>query len=216
MSIIYHPVGENTRMRFLLLTSIGTGLTGQTPTVLIKRRSDSEYWNNATFQGAPILLAMTEEDPVNLPGSYFYDFNQTTAGASQDEYLVNYVNSAPGFTATDQEQHIYSVFAVISTGGADITIGRAMADDGVTFTLTVWVEIGGQRQNNYNTMAAQMKDTLGNLIVDFGTTGVQTSDGLFTFQCPTAAITRNIPYIIAVQAQKGIQTTSYNLGFVRV
>jgi hypothetical protein len=213
MSQTYHPVGEVTRLRFLLVSPTGTGITGQTPTILIKRRSDGLYWTGSVFQSSPVALSMVEEDSTNLPGSYYTDFNQTTAGASPAEYLVQYTNSTPGFLALAEEQHVYTIY---NGFGPEVTIGRAMSDDGVTFTLTMWVELNGQRVTNYNSMSAQLKDDLGNLIVNFGSSSSQTSDGLFSFTAPVAAIVRNVPYIIAAQATQGSTTTSYNLGFVRV
>jgi hypothetical protein len=213
--ITYHPLGENTLLRFLLIATTGAGLTGQAPEVLIKRRSDGEYWNGATFQVLPILLVMTEEDAVNLPGSYFYAFNQATAGGSPAEYLVRYINPVPApNNALDEEQHVYQTQSPFVN--PQITIGHALSDDGSTLTVIAWVEVGGLRVTSWNSMAAQIKDNQGNVVQDLGTTTEQTTDGVFTFSCPVAAVQRNAPYIVAIQAVQGITTSSVNEGFVRV
>src|SRR3972149_4178084 len=100
MSITYNPVGTNVRLRFLQVNGVGGGLTAQVPDVRIRRRSDGQYWNGVAFQVLAISLPMTEESAVDLPGSYFFDFNQALAGGSPEEYLVRYTNpAAPPNTA---------------------------------------------------------------------------------------------------------------------
>ena len=216
MSYTLVPVGSNVLFRFLLVSQIGTGLTGQTPVVAIKRRADSMYWNGTEWQSGYITLSMTQEDSVNLPGSYVYGFNQATADSSNpNEYLVRYINAAalPN-TALDEEQWLFSIF--VQSISPSIDVGHAMSDDGETFTAITWIEVGGLRVTDYTTMSAQIKDDQGNVVQNLGTTSSQTADGVFTFSCPVAAVSRNTPYILAIQAIIGITTQNFNKGFVRV
>src|ERR1700727_6279 len=164
------PVGFNTYLRFLIVSSAGVGVTGQTPVVAIKRRVDSMYWNGTTFQSGYVTNAMVEEDDINLPGSYFYNFNQSSAGGSQAEYLVRYLNAGSP-VALDEEQFIYSVQS--TSLNPDVQVRYSMSDDGVTLSIAAWVEVGGQRVTNYISLTAVIDDALGNLIVSLGTQSVQ-------------------------------------------
>jgi len=213
--ITYHPVGETTLLRFLLIGTNGLGNPGQTPVVAIKRRSDSKYWTGVSWQVGYTTIGMTEEDPTNLPGSYFYSFNQASAGGSNEEYLVRYMNIvAMPNTALDEEQHSYVNFATSLT--PPVTIGHALSDDGTNFYLALWVEVGGQRVTNYTSLTVQLQDDSGDLVANLGSTSAQTAAGVFAFQTPIVVLQRNTPYILIVQATQGIVTSTYNLGVVRV
>jgi|SRR3972149_8670003 len=215
MSITYNPVGTNVRLRFLQVNGVGGGLTAQVPDVRIRRRSDGQYWNGVAFQVLAISLPMTEESAVDLPGSYFFDFNQALAGGSPEEYLVRYTNpAAPPNTALDEEQHVFVTFA--TSLAPERRMGHALADDGVSLKVALWMEEGGARITLLSQIAAQIKDVAGNLIVNLGIQTVQSADGVFSFTTPITSINRNQDYILAAQATQGIVTTSYNMGFVRV
>lgn len=208
------PTGYTTRLRFLMVSALGTGITGQTPLVVVKQRSDSQYWTGTAFQSGFIGITMTEEDSVNLPGSYYYDFNQTAAGGSPSEYLVRYVNSTSPNVALDEEQFIYLVQS--TSLSPETNVRYVMSDNGVTLTIAAWIEVGGVRVTNFVSLAAVIDDSLGNLIVSLGTQSVQSVDGVFQFQTPSTTIQRNQPYVLAVTANNGSSNTSYNAGFVRV
>jgi hypothetical protein len=199
----------------LLVSGSGTGLTGQTPTISIQRRSDSKWWDGSAWQNAKQAITMTQTDAVNLPGDYSYAFNQASAGGGTEEYLVRYEQNgvAPNI-GIDEEQHVFIPFA--STLVPEKKLGIVMSDDGINVKISVWMEEGGLRANNYNSMAAQVKDPSGNLIVDLGTATTQSVDGVFSFLTTDSAIVRNTPYLVTVQATRGASVDLVQQGFVRV
>jgi len=212
--ITYHPLGRVVRSRFLLVDGTGAGATGLSPTVAIKRRSDGLYWNGTTFVSGIQNLAMTQEDAINLPGTYFYDFNQATAGGSPEEYLFRYASLSGSVQGIDEEQLVFVQYA--SSLSPDLRPGHALADDGVTFRAAIWVESAGVRLTNVTSMSAQLKDASSVLLADLGTVAADTSDGIFDFSTPAAIIPRNVPLVITVQATIATVIYSFNLGLVRV
>jgi len=67
-------------------------VTGQIPKVVINRISDSLFFDGTSFAVVRNELWMTEADKNNLPGYYFYDFNQSVDG-SEEDYLVRILNT---------------------------------------------------------------------------------------------------------------------------
>jgi hypothetical protein len=53
----------------------GSGITGLTPTIQIKRFGASQYWDGSNWDSSPSIFNMVEVDSVNLPGLYIYDFS---------------------------------------------------------------------------------------------------------------------------------------------
>jgi hypothetical protein len=210
--ITYHAIGENVRLRLLLVDGAGAGITGATPTVAICRRSDGKFWDGSAWQSSVSNLSLIEQDPGALPGSYYLDFDQTAAGGSSEEYLVRYNCAAP--VSLDEEQHVFRPYA--TSLNPERRIASSMSDDGISFQIALWVEEGGLRVNNYDSVASQIYDASGNLVVDLGADLSGTPQGVFTFQTDVAAIVRNRPYVLAVQATRGLVTDPFNIGFVRV
>jgi len=90
----------------------GSGLTGSTPKVAIKRIKelsgnflDNYYWNSASFVSTPTFLTMSQVDSVNNPGLYTYCFSQSLI-ALERVYSVYYKHEvAPiGFSS---ETHFF-------------------------------------------------------------------------------------------------------------
>jgi len=213
--IIYHAIGSNVRLRFLIVDGLGAGVPAQAPTVTIRRRSDGQYWTGAAWQVALISIAMVEESAADLPGSYYFDFDQTAAGAAAEEYLVRYVNPAAApLAGLDEEQHVFRTYA--SSLVPERRLGHVLADDGVTLRIAVWVEEGGQRVNDYDDVSAQIRSADSSLVVDLGNDASDTTDGIFSFSTPISSINRNVPYVLTAQATRAAVTDSYNSGFVRV
>lgn len=212
--IIYHAIGSNVRLRFLVIDGTGAGATAQAPTATIRRRSDGLYWDGSAWVVPVTLLAMVEESAADLPGSYYYDFDQAVAGGGAEEYLVRYTNFVAPLQGLDEEQHVFRVYS--SSLVPQRKLGHVMADDGVTLRIVVWVDEGGQRVSDYDAMSLQIKDGGSNLIVDLGTDVSDTADGLFSFETPVSAVTRNVPYVLTGQAVRALVTDAYNVGFVRV
>lgn len=213
--IIYHAIGSNVRLRLLIVDGVGVGATGQVPWCLIKRRSDGLFWTGAAWAVAPAALPMAEESAVDLPGSYYFDFDHALASGVADEFLVRYVNPALApLAGLDEEQHVFRPYA--SSLVPERRLGHVLADDGVTLRISVWVEEGGQRVLDYDSVSLQIKDGQSTTVVDLGTDSSDTPDGIFSFETPVSSITRNIPYVLTAQAVRALVTDAYNAGFVRV
>lgn len=75
----------------------GNGLTGLTPTIRLRRESDTYHWNGTTFVSGVQTLTMTETDSTNYPGDYHYNFS----GSSFCEILIT---SDGGATAANRLQ----------------------------------------------------------------------------------------------------------------
>ena len=76
----------------------GEGVTGQSPTVTIRRHKevdgaplDDYYWDGAAFTATPTYLVLTEVDSVDSPGLYEYIFEQSLVGL-QYQYLMYFSN----------------------------------------------------------------------------------------------------------------------------
>lgn len=212
--ITYHANGSNVRLRTLIVDGLGSGVTGQVPTVTIRRRSDGLYWGGGVW-GSFQSSIMTEESAGNLPGSYYFDFDHTAAGGEANEYLVRYTNSAPPpLRGLDEEQHCFRAYA--SSLVPERRLGHALADDGVTLRVTLWIEEGGQRVTDYSSISVVVKDGRSSTVITLGTDTTDTADGLFSFETPISAIVRNLPYVLIAAAVRGGVTDTFNAGFVRV
>ena len=99
----YHRwnLGANVSLYLELVNSNGTGATGQTPTVMIRRRRNSDgsgfldryYWDGTgSFSVNPLSHAMTEVDATNNLGIYEYTFSQSLV-QSASVYEVYYQNT---------------------------------------------------------------------------------------------------------------------------
>ena len=86
-----HDVDDTVRIG-VLITYNREPVTGESPKTIIQRRSDSLFFNGSTFSAVRNELRMTEADKNNLPGYYFYDFDQSIDG-SEREYLVRLKNT---------------------------------------------------------------------------------------------------------------------------
>jgi len=67
-------------------------VTGESPKTIIQRISDLAFFDGSEFVVVRNELRMTEADSSNLPGYYFYDFDQGIDG-SEEEYLVRLKNT---------------------------------------------------------------------------------------------------------------------------
>lgn len=76
----------------LEVITAGTGVSGLSPTAIIRRLSDNQYWNGAAWQAGYVTVAMTEVDSANLPGLYAYELGVVTEAIG-----------APGFYVMMQE-----------------------------------------------------------------------------------------------------------------
>ena len=127
MSVYFRhdAVDDPTLWLNLVNPSTGTGVTGASPEVAIRRHRASQggaalddyYWDGVIFTPTPTWLPMVEYDAADQPGFYIYLFEQSLIGANT-VYLVYYRHTATpvGF---DAEEHIVTVAvadAVLSKG----------------------------------------------------------------------------------------------------
>jgi len=100
-------VGENIPLFLTVANLDGTGATGLTPQVAIRRHRDitgsmdGYYWNGTgSFTASVTFNTMTEVDATNNPGLYEYVFSQSLI-QSQSLYNVYYKHTtAPvGFSS---------------------------------------------------------------------------------------------------------------------
>lgn len=96
------PVGSVRILSFQIVDFNGLGVTGQSPTVSVRRTSDGRYFNGTAFQVAFISLPMTELDSVNIPGVYVRTFDQALDNR-EETYFIHYVNSAGTVTTNVEE-----------------------------------------------------------------------------------------------------------------
>lgn len=85
----------------LEVVRFGSGITGLTPMIAIKRFSANQFWNGSTWINEPFSFSMTEVDPIFMPGLYTFDFNagETSIDTSVDtRYLVKITESTESLT----------------------------------------------------------------------------------------------------------------------
>jgi hypothetical protein len=71
------PLGDVARLSLDIISG-ATGLTGESPTVAIRRRLDGKWFDVSVglWQTTIVQNPMTETDSVNEDGRYHFDFNQ--------------------------------------------------------------------------------------------------------------------------------------------
>jgi len=108
-------IGHDAPMFLELADTDGSGLTGATPKIAIRRHKnlngsflDNYYWDgSSSFTVTPTFLTMSEVDSTNTPGLYTYCFSQSLI---QEERIYNayfkHEDTPLGFT---QETHYFAV-----------------------------------------------------------------------------------------------------------
>lgn len=79
---------------YLSITSSNVGITGESPTISLQRKSDSKYWDNGTSDWVVAVTnnSMTEYDSTNEPGIYRY-YSSADITSSEDTIVVHYNNT---------------------------------------------------------------------------------------------------------------------------
>lgn len=88
----------------MLITLNGVGVTGQSPSVAVQRKSDGAYWTGSSFTGSFVAQPMTEVDAVNEPGLYKATFDQSIDNTEQ-MYTAYYENT--GATAGSAAEEFF-------------------------------------------------------------------------------------------------------------
>jgi len=86
--------GSTARL-YLDIVVAGVGQTNEAPTVSIERLSDNTWFDGTAFVPTIVENAVTESDPANLPGVYFFDFNHVLDLTVSSEFLVRFKNAVP-------------------------------------------------------------------------------------------------------------------------
>lgn len=88
------PRGSVARL-YLDIVAAGVGVISQHPTVAIQRKADSKWFQGSDGAWMPTIVnnAMTQLDVANLPGRYFFDFDQSKDELEgPNEYLAKLAN----------------------------------------------------------------------------------------------------------------------------
>lgn len=107
-----HSRGDTVRL-YLDIIAAGAGVIGQAPTVAIQRVQDSSWFqvSDGTWQPTKVENAMSELDATNLPGKYYFDFDQSLdLLEASTEYTVKKTNAA-GTLALEYEQLAFGPLA---------------------------------------------------------------------------------------------------------
>lgn len=86
-----HDVDDTVRIG-VSITYNRDPVAGESPKTIIQRASDAKFFDGSSFGAVRNELRMTEADSSNLPGYYFYDFDQSIDGG-EEEYLVRLMNT---------------------------------------------------------------------------------------------------------------------------
>lgn len=101
-----YPISETVNLD-LTIEASGVGQTGETPTIIVQRLSDSYYYDDTQVSGSRFLSAyhansMSEVDSVNLPGLYRYQFDHSEDLTSSELFLVRYINTGANARLVDE------------------------------------------------------------------------------------------------------------------
>jgi len=96
-----YPIASMANL-YMRIVEAGVGVTGQAPTITIRRVSDSAFYDDSLASGSrftatPATGTMAELDSVNLPGLYGYEFDHSedTTGSELFEVLTTNPGATP-------------------------------------------------------------------------------------------------------------------------
>lgn len=101
-----YPISETVNLD-LTIEASGVGQTGETPTVVIQRLSDSLYYDDQLASGSRFAAAytdnaMSEVDATNLAGLYRYQFPHTEDATASELFLIRYINTGGNAKLLDE------------------------------------------------------------------------------------------------------------------
>jgi hypothetical protein len=124
---IKHGMGDTVSLRFFI-TDNGLGVTGETPTVSIKKRSTGEWMDDTKIAWLAGYndIAMAEIDATNQAGAYGIDI--THIDSTSEEYEIYFQNTGT-YVGSDFEVHEFTgeVYVPASSSYATGTI-RGLLD----------------------------------------------------------------------------------------
>lgn len=111
-----HSLGATVRLYLDVITA-GAGVITQTPTIALRRVAD-DYWfqaSDATWQSTIVQNDMTQLDSVNLPGRYYFDFDQSL---DEEEGSVTYIVRKTNLGASARTEYEDLVFGPLAAAAA--------------------------------------------------------------------------------------------------
>lgn len=101
-----YPIAETINLD-LTIEASGVGQTGETPTIVIQRLSDSLYYDDQLASGSRFAAAytdnaMSEVDATNLAGLYRYQFPHAEDTTGSELFLVRYINTGGNAKLVDE------------------------------------------------------------------------------------------------------------------
>lgn len=137
---------------------------------------------------------------------------------SSGEYKASFTPDAVGFwlleVTIDYNKDVWQGEYVVD--GADLFVNASMSDDGTTSIFGLWFEQDGQRRTDLDSIAAVIKDTEGNLVVDLGTVSSDTGDGVFRFTTLSGNLYELVAYTVIATGTKGSESWIGMAGFTKV
>jgi hypothetical protein len=103
-----HSRGATVRL-YLDIVTAGAGVISQTPTIAIQRAADG-YWfqvSDGTWQSTIVQNDMTQLDSVNLPGRYYFDFDQTLDDEEDSWVYIVRKTNAGASARTEYEDLVF-------------------------------------------------------------------------------------------------------------
>ncbi|MCP4674360.1 MAG: hypothetical protein GY854_02345 [Deltaproteobacteria bacterium] len=137
---------------------------------------------------------------------------------SSGDYTIMFTPSSSGLwgveVTIDYNQDIWAEEFMVEP--AEIRINASMSDDAAVATIALWFEQAGSARTDLDSIAATVKDSDGNTIVDLGVNNSPTAEGVFTFSTASSNLTENVSYTIVATAICGTQTWTAIVGFTKV
>lgn len=113
-----YSLGDTVRL-YLDIVESGAGVISQSPTCALQRVADGKWYqaSDYTWQSTIVSNPMTQLDAVNLPGRYYFDFNQTKdETAESSSYIASLVNAVAPLRQEYQDLEFGPVSAAQSPG----------------------------------------------------------------------------------------------------
>jgi hypothetical protein len=121
----------DTARLYLEIVASGVGQTAETPSVSIQRVSDDLWLDDAESEWVPTRqdIDLVELDVANLPGIYYYDFDNTVDDNTGTSFLARFVNAGANALLEHRSVVFGAVQAVADPALCNIT-GTIYGADG--------------------------------------------------------------------------------------
>lgn len=101
-----HPIASIVNLD-ITITTLGAGVTGETPTCVVQRLTDNFYYDatqptGARFAAGYFANAMIEVDNVNLAGLYRFQFDHSEDSTGSELFFVRFINTGANALIQDQ------------------------------------------------------------------------------------------------------------------